>query len=378
VLIQGDRIVAVAPSHELPSPNGAHHLDFPRGTLLPGLFDAHTHLAFDAGPDPVATVRRSTDGVVLAIARRSAATALRSGITTVRDCGGPREVIHRLKSEQALAAEPTLRVLAAGRALTTVRGHCWFFDGEAADGDALVSEVQMELERGADHLKIMATGGGITPGTDPSQPQFTVDDLTRATHAAHAAGRPVGCHAHGARGIANAARAGVDIIDHASFITPEGPRFDPAVADLMARNGCRVTCTFATMARPLASGEMVGNMRKLPLSPRQYFEARVEVARQLRARGIILLAGSDAGDVNVGHDAVLTEMAMLVQVGLSPEEAVAAASWEPARALGVSDEIGSVEPGKLADVLVVDGNLSADIGNARNTRYVLRAGRPVL
>ena len=317
-------------------------VDAPQGTLLPGLFDAHAHLAFDAGPDPVGTLTRASEGELLAIAQAAAVRALRSGVTTVRDCGGRGDVIHRLKAKLRTESGPTLRVLASGRALTTVRGHCWFLGGEAADGDALLQRIEEELERGADLVKIMATGGGITPGTDPTRAQFTEADLRRAAARVHLAGRVIGCHAHGTPGIANAARAGVDIIDHCTFLTAEGPRFDESVAALVAEAGCRVAPVLATLAQPLASGQLIGNMRALGLTAREYFEQRLEVIRRLRANGVVLLAGSDAGDIYVLHDAVLTELAMLVRVGLSPEEAIAAASLEPARVVGLDAELGSI------------------------------------
>jgi len=151
---------------------------------------------------------------------------------------------------QALAAEPTLRVLAAGRALTTVRGHCWFFDGEAADGDALVSQVQAELERGADHLKIMATGGRMTPGTNIGMAQYTVAELRAAVEEAQRARVTIAAHALGTAGIRNAIAAGVNTIEHYNWIGPDGSiDFDESVVIQMAAQNTAMVPTIMPLQR---------------------------------------------------------------------------------------------------------------------------------
>jgi imidazolonepropionase-like amidohydrolase len=376
VVVQHGRISVVAPNDLLPEIAGAIDLAYPGDTLLPGLFDAHVHLAFDGSEDPVQSFLSASPDEVESNALNAATEALHSGVTSVRDCGGPGDLIHRVKDAITEMKKPGLRVLSCGRPLTSERGHCWFFGGEAADGEQLEELTRYEVSRGADHIKIMASGGGITPGSDPTRVQFSEEDISRAATAAHASSRIVGCHALATEAIANAVQAGADALEHCSFLTSSGPRYDPRVAELIAVHGCRVVPTLATVYHPLTTGELIGNLRGMPMTPREYFDMRVEVVRKLRALGITLLAGSDAGD-HIPPDSVIMEIAMLVHVGLTPEEAVGAGSLEPARLLGLDHEIGSVSEGAIADLLLVQGNVSEDIRSLYRTRCVIKDGHIV-
>jgi imidazolonepropionase-like amidohydrolase len=228
VLVEAGRIVAVL-SREEP-PTGALTVDLGAVTLLPGLVDSHVHLVFDASDDPVAGLADTDDDRLLAAMRDRARVALSAGITTVRDLGDRGYVSLRLRDELADDPAGGPQVLAAGPPLTTGRGHCWFLGGETARGaDAVRAAVREHADRGVDVIKVMATGGELTPGTSSHEAQFTADELRAAVDEAHRHGLPTTAHAHGAGGIANAVAAGIDMIEHGSFITADGAESDRAV-----------------------------------------------------------------------------------------------------------------------------------------------------
>jgi imidazolonepropionase-like amidohydrolase len=359
VLVDDGRIVAVAEP-----PSDAETVDLGPVTLLPGLVDSHVHLVFDASPDPVRYLERTGDEDLLADMRVRAKTALRAGVTTVRDLGDRGYLSLRLRDE--LAGDPTAgpQVLAAGPPITTGKGHCWFLGGET---DSLRAAVREHAERGVDVIKLMATGGELTPGTASHEPQFTADDLRAAVDEAHRHGLPTTAHAHGAAGIANAVAAGIDMIEHGSFITADGAEADPAVIAAVAAAGIPIGATVAQ--KPVPGYTPPARITTLlPLI--------VAVFHDLRAAGIPLVCSSDAGIGPMKEPDVLPYgPALMVRfLGDPPVEALRAVTSLAARACGVGDRKGRVAPGFDADLLAVAGDPLTDPAALTAVAAVFRRG----
>jgi len=200
------RIAGVASGGDVPT--DAELIDLGDATLLPGLIDGHQHLIFDASLDPVGRLDSVDDAEALDGMRVAASVALNTGITTIRDLGDRNFLAIALREGYAAAPGSGPRLLSAGPPLTTPRGHCWFFGGEASGVDAIREGVRARAERGVDVLKLMATGGEMTEGTHSYEPQFSVEELRAAVDEAHGLGLKATAHAHGVPGIANAIAAG--------------------------------------------------------------------------------------------------------------------------------------------------------------------------
>ncbi|WP_394621354.1 amidohydrolase family protein [Lentzea sp. JNUCC 0626] len=326
-------------------------------TLMPGLVDAHVHLAFD--PFGVATDQTDPDDVVLARIRANALEALQAGITMVRDLGDRGYLTSRVRD-----AGP--EVLVAGPPVTTTGGHCWFLGGEADGIEGVRAAVTERVEHGVDVVKIMATGGSITPGSSPFDQQYTTEELRAGVEIAHAAGIPVTVHAHATSGIKAAVEAGVDSIEHAFFLAPGGLAVDWDTVDAIVRAGIYVSTTSAR--RPTAE----------PATPVS-LTLRENFAR-MRERGVKLVCSSDAGIGpfkrfdSLPHGVI--EFGELL--GFTPAGALASATSVAADACGIGHRKGRLAPGHDADLLAVGGNPLEDLQALLDVRAVFRAGERVV
>ncbi|MFN8622906.1 MAG: amidohydrolase family protein [Chloroflexota bacterium] len=381
VLIEGERIVAAGPAASVPSPEGARHRAYPGATILPGLIDQHVHLCVARSETLVDDTRTRTDEQLLVWGVGSAERMLRAGVTTVFDCGARGTTGLRIRDavDAGLGFGP--RILASGRPITPTGGHCWFWGGEA-DGEAAVRAAVARLldEEGADGIKIMATGGYATSTTDPRLPAYPTDVLAAAAEEAHKRGRYITAHAHGVPGIAAASEAGIDCIQHASMIgMDKGWAFDEDVARAMARRGTRAAVTMMQGVRlRREAGETVdwhAAKRGDPLA----VEPWMADARALLDAGVTLVTGTDmttVTDPDHGEELIL-EIEGHVEIGMTPLTAIRAATADGARNLGLGDVTGTVRPGLVADLLVVEGAPDVDIHALRRPVLVVRGGTPV-
>lgn len=365
VLIEDDRIVAVDAAAHVPADTPT--TDFGDATLLPGLVDAHTHLCFDASDDVLTPVLEADDEAMAAGVEERARKALFAGVTTVRDLGDRRFISLGARSVFDRNPEKGPTVLVSGPPITRTRGHCWFFGGEADSAEDLRAAVAERAERGCDVVKVMATGGVITPGFMPYESQYTEDDLRVIVDAAHAAGLPVAAHAHGPDGIRSAVAAGVDSVEHCSFFTEAGIEVDWDLAADIAAKGIYAGFTLASLPGAVPPPVIAARLAELS-----------EAVRRMHDMGVRVVCSSDAGIApGKPHDVLPHGVVSIAGLGIGNAAALESATSTPAAACGVADRKGRLASGHDADVIVVGGDPLSDIDALLRVTAVFRAGERV-
>ncbi|MCC3769363.1 amidohydrolase family protein [Streptomyces sp. UNOC14_S4] len=368
VLVRGGAVVAVGPRSEveaLAGP-GEERTEFPGGTLLPGLMDAHVHLCFDASADPVTALQERDDEELLADMRARAAQLLGSGVTTIRDLGDRNGLVLRLAREIANGTAAGPHIISAGTPATPPGGHCHFLGGEVAGTEEIRALVARNAAAGAEVVKVMETGGGLTKGSVPIwENQFTADELAELVAAARAAGLPVAAHAHGTEGIAAAVAAGVDTLEHCTWMAP-GNRVDlrEDVLRRIVEDGIRVCVTVSP------------NWRMLPqVFGAERIEPMFAAIRRMAEAGVRLVAGTDAGVQRTGFAGSLAgSLTFYEHLGVPARRVLAMATTEAAEALGIADRAGRIAPGYRADLLVVDGDPVESVGALASVQAVFASG----
>jgi imidazolonepropionase-like amidohydrolase len=374
VLIEGDRIRSVGAALEPPAE--AQRYDFPDATILPGLIDCHVHLADVGEADPQDSAGEDDAVRVLRLAQHAART-LRAGVTTVRDVGGRHhlEFGFRRGVEAGLAIAPRLWLCGKIVSMTTPGADMWPGMYRQADGPWEVAKaVREQVKAGADAIKVMATGAIMAPANErPGQAQYRPHELHAAVETAHGLGRRVAAHAHGIEGIRNAAAAGVDTIEHGTYLHQ-----DPSVAAQMAERGIALVPTLkagALLADPPGPGipaEIVEKARAARDHTGRSFRLAMEA-------GVPIAMGTDAATSFNYHGENADELALMVEAGMTPMQAITAATSTAARALGRDHELGTLQPGLLADLIVVRGNPVVDVSLLRQPpQAVFLGGRLVV
>ncbi|MCX5277691.1 amidohydrolase family protein [Streptomyces virginiae] len=367
VLVRDGIITAVGPRADIEAQAGSGGLrnDFPDSTLLPGLIDAHVHLVFDAGADPVATMQEASDEDLLDGMRKRADQLLATGVTTARDLGDRSGLALRLAQEIAAGNSAGPRIIGAGAPITPPGGHCWFLGGEVSDAEEARELVQRNVAAGAKVVKVMAGGGGLTKGGAPSwKSQFGAEELAVVVEEAHRAGLKVAAHAHGTDAITDAVTAGVDTIEHCTWMTEDGFDLREDVLAQIIEKGIYVCPAVSPHWRML---------------PRFFGEekaaAMFALVRQMAEAGARLIAGTDAGVQRAGFDGIVGALGFYEHLGVSRDRILAMATSDAAAALGVGEQTGRVAPGYTADLLVVDGNPLEDLAALSAVRAVFANGR---
>jgi imidazolonepropionase-like amidohydrolase len=285
--------------------------------------------------------------------RLAAQRALSAGITTIRDLGDRSYLALSLRDWFAMGYEPGPRILASGPPLTVTNGHCWFLGGEADDEAAIRRLIREHASRGVDVIKIMATGGNLTPTVGPHESQYGIAELRAAAEEAHAHALPLAVHAHGPQGIADAVAVGADSIEHCTFFTADGVDADPDVMEAIVNSDSTISMTGAVV--PGAEPGYPAMVRRV--------EAIVANHAALYRAGARLVCSSDAGVTpSKPHNALPFGVSdFLPRIGMSNAEAIVNVTLTAAQACGIEPLTGSLEPGKDADILVVAGDPLQDI-----------------
>jgi imidazolonepropionase-like amidohydrolase len=377
VLIDGTKIVAAGPATSVqPLTEPIERLEFPGGTILPGLIDCHAHLTFGTGNRSYeAVMSEDSDDVMVARGVRNCQIHLSAGVTSIRDCGARNETAISLRLAVSRGSFEGPRLQVSGPPITPTRGHFWFCNGEADGVTGVRQRARALLEQGVDLLKIMASGGA-TQGTDPAGAAYSVNELAAVVEEAHRAGKQVVAHCLSAVSVVNALEAGVDSLEHINFIQPDGSRRmdEPVVQEIVDRQ-VFVSPTIQTGYRRLQKLKLhatrspaeTAQMRDLDYK----LETKLGFVDRLHKAGARIVAATDAieefGDFALGLE-------LLTQAGMSPLEAIRAATGDAAKALGIDDKIGTLRATKEADLLVVDGDPAIDIRRLGRPLLVVRAG----
>ncbi len=369
VLVEGERIVGVEPAASA-APAGVEVRHVPGTTLLPGLVDTHVHLCADAGPRALDTIPDRSPDELDAVVGAALDRHLAAGVTAVRDLGDHRFAV--LDRHRQRPAGPT--VVGAGPPITSPAGHCASMGGAARGEEALRRAVRDRADRGAAVVKIMTSGGLLTPGTDPLACQFEVAELRAVVDEAHRHGLPVTGHAHPLAAVQRSMDAGLDGIEHGSCLTADGVRRPPGLAARLAADGTPVCPTLGRLPGLLPPPHVLARMAEVGVS----YERQLEHVAGLHAAGVALLAGTDAGVGPVKPHGVLPHAVVeLVGCGLTVADALAAATGRAARACGLGERTGRLAAGLQADLLLVDGDATADVTRLLRPRAVVCRGRDV-
>jgi imidazolonepropionase-like amidohydrolase len=366
IVIDGERIAEVTTDRAAVA-DGDDVVDLEGRTCLPGLIDLHVHLCWDGSPDPVEVNAREGHDLTLLRMVHHARVTLERGVTTVRDVGCVDDL--SLVLDRALRAGVIAgpRLLATGRTIVMTGGHDPFW-GVFCDGPwACAAGVRGQAYRGATMIKVAATGGvyGRSEGEDVGTSELSLEELTAACREAHRLGLRVASHAVGREGIDNSVQAGCDTIEHGIFASDDALR-------RLAADGRFLTPTLF-IYRHIAEGAGPDYARRKAIACAQQHPVTVSRARAL---GVAITAGSDSGSCGAPHPALFFELRDLVaRGGLSPLEAITAATSTNARALGLDEQIGTIAPGRQADLLIVDGDPAADITALERPWKVMQAGR---
>jgi imidazolonepropionase-like amidohydrolase len=351
---------AVTPGRDL--------VDFGDATILPGLIDIHQHLAFDASTNPVAQLDADDDATLLLRMRLAAQQALAVGITTIRDLGDRNYLSLTLRGWFAASDDVGPRIVASGPPITSPNGHCWFLGGEVDGPVAMRDAVRERVARGVDVIKVMASGGNMTPTVAPYESQFDRPQLSIAVEEAHAAGLPLAVHAHGGQAVADALAVGADTIEHCTFFSADGVDADPAVLAELAASPCTISATAAVVE----GGEII-----YP-AMRERRDAVLANHELLHRRGARIVCSSDGGvSPNKPHTVLPHGVtSFLPLIGMTNAEAIINVTASAADVCRVADRTGTLEPGKDADILVVAGNPLDDITAIHRVAAVYARGRP--
>ena len=365
VLIDGASIEAVGTAADIEPHCDARttRLAFPPGaTVVPGLIDCHVHLSFDTTSEPFAAVARADDTAVLDMMARHAHQLVVSGVTTARDLGDRDGLVAALRRRitDGRCTGPTL--LTAGTPLTCPGGHCALLGGEVRTPDEIASLISRNHAAGVDLVKVMASGGALTPGGPPMwAAQFTREQLRHIVATAAAHQLPVAAHAHGTDTIADCVAAGVRTIEHCSWRDGRQLRYDHDLArDIAARDIAVCRCV---------SGDWRQFLRRLGPNA----EPLIESILGMRDAGVRFIAGTDAGVPGATFRDYAGMLEFFTAIGFSTTDVLAMATSDAAHALGLRD-VGSIRPGYRADLVVVGADPLADISALRDIRLVMTSG----
>ncbi|MEZ4868672.1 MAG: amidohydrolase family protein [Caldilineaceae bacterium] len=374
VIVHGNQIEAMTPVAALTIEEDDTLIELPGATLLPGLVNNHVHLVLPGdGTFFVPWLETQSDADLALRTAYNSQQSLRAGITTVRDCGGRGRIVIDVRNAQMAGLAGGARIIACGWPLTITGGHTRHFGGEVDGEEGVRRMVRRVVSSGADFVKLMASGGG-TPGSYSQYPSFSVAELRAIVDEAHTFERRVVAHCTSAPATRNAIAAGVDMIEHAMFITPDlNAKVELEVVQRLADSGIPVTPTLQV------DRDMI---ETLPAGPeRERWQARRQVHHEavaaMHERGVPLLAGSDAGWRATAFATFWKELDELVACGLSPVAAIHAATGAISAALGQADAWGTIKAGQVADLLVVQGNVAADIRCLAEVKLVYQGGQLV-
>lgn len=375
ILIEGERIVAVGANIAVPA--GAEVIDLKTMTVLPGLIDSHTHLTFAPGVGGLAGLTQSVPREALVGARNARVTLL-AGFTTVRNLHARGYSDIALRDAIDAGDVPGPRIVASGPALSITGGHAdenflpWDFHYKAegvADGvEGVRAKTREIIKYGADVIKFCSTGGVLSLGDDPKQSAFTLEEMKTIVSEAHRLGRKVAAHAHGGEGLKQAVMAGVDSIEHGTYIDDEAIR-------LMKEKGTYLVPTIYLTEWFLENYPKLGLPPQIIAKAKEIMPAMKKNIAHAIQQGVPVAFGTDAAVYPHGLNA--HEFGVLVRMGMTPLQAIQTATVHASKLLGKEDRIGTIEVGKFADLIAVEGDPTRDVTELERVKFVMKGGAVV-
>jgi imidazolonepropionase-like amidohydrolase len=382
IVVRGERIERIAQASELTPPAGAVVIHLESSYVLPGLIDCHTHLMARADHYEEIDDFKETPLTATIAGVVNARTTLMAGFTTVRDVGSPPFGAVDLRNQINEGFIPGPRIVASGPGISITGGHGDLNgysptvrdtmypadrDFQIADGpDQVRQTVRAQIKYGVDVIKILASGGVLSRGDQPGAPQFTYEELKVAADEAHKAGRKIAAHAHGAQGIKDSIRAGIDSIEHASLVDDEG-------IALAKQHGTYFVMDIYN------DDYLLGNAIKFGLEPENVEKERSlgklqrENFQKAFKAGVKMAFGTDAGVYPHGDNA--KQFFYMVKYGMTPAQAIRAATSSAADLLGRSKDVGTIEAGKFADIIAVQGDPLSDVTTLEKVDFVMKGGQ---
>jgi len=364
VLVEEDKIVSIRET-DSGLDQDTRTIPIKGAVLFPGFIDCHVHLVMDASPDPMKSVAGESLALTTLKSVRHAEKTLSAGVTTVRDLGGKEGIDLVLKQAIASGLIKGPRVLASGRPICMTGGHGWPMGREADGPDDVRRAAREQIKAGADIIKLMATGGVLTPSVEPGCAQLTYEEMKAGIEVAHRAGKKTATHAMGSQGIMDALRAGIDSIEHGIYLTDE-------IISFMIENKVFFIPTIAALHHiekmGVAGGIPAWAVKKSAVVA-PHHRASIKKAHQA---GVAIAMGTDAGTPFNYHGKNLMEIPLLVRHGLSPLEALMAATGIASKVLGMENQIGTIEQGKMADLVLVRQNPLDDIDILNESDAIVR------
>jgi imidazolonepropionase-like amidohydrolase len=373
ILIEGNKITAVGPNVQIPP--GVPVIDLSMATVLPGLFDLHCHFLDN---NEGGTRGSAADNALCGV--RNAEKILLSGFTTIRDPGGGSPNYANVSVRDAVNRGwfPGPRIVVAGRFLSITGGHgdnnnvAPEYETERENivngVDEMRKAVRRDVKFGADWIKLYVTGGFFSAGDDPREQHFSDEEIRTAVEEATHLGKFVAAHSHGAQGIKAGIKAGVRTIEHGTFIDDEG-------IELMKKNGTYLVPTMRTiemLAEEPPPNASTGRKKAYQLATK-YFTQMLENIGKAMARGVKTAFGSDM--VTAPHGLAAQEFRLHVKAGQSPMEAIRSATIVSAEGLNMQETVGSIDPGKFADIIAVRGDPLSDVTVLENVGFVMKDGK---
>lgn len=370
LLVEEDRIAATGISAENLVGKYDEVMDLSGKYLMPGMMNCHTHVVMEPVADMQSFARDQTSVTHAARGVANLQKLLRSGTTFIRDMGAPYAADLGLKRCMKEGVFKGPDMFCSGKMITMTGGHGWMFGREADGPDDVRKAAREQLRAGADVIKIMATGGVLTPGVEPGSPQFTEEEIRAAVEEAHKAGKKTATHAQGTTGIKNAIRAGIDSIEHGCIMD------DEAIEMMLERGTCFVP-TLAAVFQIIDNGVEAGIPEYAVEKCRRIFDHHLESFRKARQAGVKIACGTDASTPFNGFDKTALELVLMTRAGMGNMEAIVSATRVSSELIGCDREYGTLEKGKFADFLILDKDPLADISTLLEVGSVYKKGELV-
>lgn len=370
MIVEDNKVKKLGKLVDVSSTNGYEVVDLHGKYLMPGLINAHVHILMEPVGDPNKLMMSESKYKTLLRGVANLKKHLNSGTTYFRDMGGYdfMDIVLRDEVKSGLVEGPEF--LASGKVVTMTGGHGWMMGREADGPEETRKAAREQLKAGADVVKIMATGGVMTPGVEPGSPQLEEDEIRSAVREAHKAGKKTATHAQGTTGIKNAIRAGIDSIEHGIFL-------DDEAVQMMVDNGTYLVPTLVAPYFIVKHGVEAG-IPKFAVDKSEYvMKYHADSFKRAHKAGVKIAMGTDSGTPFNQHDGGPWEVKLMVENGMTPMEGIVAATRNGAECLGIDKDYGTLEAGKFADFIVLDQNPLKDIDALFSVTSVYKKGKKV-